>query len=172
VSNTTIRSEETRDLAAIRDVEYAAFENHPQHEPGALPTEHKIVDALREAGALTLSLVLEDEGQIVGHIAFSPVLVDGEDRAWYSLGPVAIVPDRQRQGLGSELVREGVRRMQEQGAAGLVLVGDPHYYTRFGFAPRPELTLEHVPPEVFLALPLAGEVPTGAATFHEAFWVQ
>lgn len=164
-----IRPERPSDVAEISSLTYGAFLNHPQHAPGALPTEHKIVDALREAGALTLSLVAKDEGVLVGHVAFSPVKVNGEDRGWFGLGPVSVLPARQRQGVGSALIRKGLELLREQGAKGCMLVGDPAYYSRFGFRPSPELTLDGVPPEVFLCLPLEGDVPTGVAVFHEAF---
>jgi putative acetyltransferase len=167
----TVRSEEPGDYAAISEIVYAAFLNHPLHPPGALPTEHKVVEALREAGALSLSLVCEEQGEIVGHLAFSPLPVDDENRDWYMLGPVAVRPDRQRAGLGSALIREGLRQMQAQGAAGIALAGDPNYYCRFDFVSRPELILEGVPAEYFLSLPLSGEVPSGRVTMHEAFFV-
>ncbi|HEY3297616.1 MAG TPA: N-acetyltransferase [Armatimonadota bacterium] len=167
-----VRSEETRDGVAIREITYAAFLNHPHHPAGAFPTEHKIVDGLRDAGALTLSLVAEDSGEIVGHVAFSPVLVNGEDMGWYGLGPVSVRPDRQRQGIGTALIKAGLRQLEESGAAGVVLVGDPNYYERFGFRSRPELQLEGVPSEYVLSLPIAGDVPSGSVTFHEAFGIR
>lgn len=166
-----IRHETTEDHEAIREIVYAAFLDHPQHAPGDLPTEHKIVDSLRESGTLTLSLVYEDNGEIVGHIAFSPVLINGEALGWYGVGPVAVRPDRQRQGIGSALVREGIRLMEKKGTAGFCLVGEPDYYGRFGFLPRPELTLDGVPEEYFLCLPIATDVPSGKVTFHDAFGV-
>lgn len=164
-----IRCEETGDHAAISEIVYAAFLNHPQHAPGSLPTEHKIVDALRESGALTLSLVCEERGEIVGHIAFSPVLVNGEMLGWYGLGPVAVRSDRQRGGIGSALIREGIRLLEEDGAVGFMLVGDPDYYRRFGFIARPELTIDNVPAKYFLCLSTTGGVPSGRVTFSDAF---
>jgi len=167
----TIRHEEARDFVEISKVEYAAFVDHPVHAPGAPPTEHKIVETLREAGALTLSLVYEDGGEIVGHIAFSPALIDGEALEWYCLGPVAVRPDRQRQGIGSALIREGIRQLQDKGAAGIVLVGDPNYYVRFGFVSRPELPMGEIPQQYVLSLPLTDDMPSGEITAHEAFLV-
>jgi len=171
MTDMTIRGEAAHDRAAITRVVYAAFLHHPQHAPGALPTEHKIVEALRASGALTLSLVCEERGEIVGHVAFSPVWIEGHLRGWYSLGPVAVRPDRQRAGIGSALIRAGIRQMQEHGAAGFVLVGDPRYYQRFGFAARPELLLENVPAQYFLCLAITGDVPAGRVTFPDAFTV-
>lgn len=94
-----VRPEQARDVPAIRALLYAAFENHPHHAPGSPPTEHLIVDGLRAAGALTLSLVAEEGGQVIGHIAFSPVLVSQAACDWYGLGPVAVLPGMQLQGV-------------------------------------------------------------------------
>ena len=171
MNETSIRCEMTGDHAAICSIVYAAFLNHPQHAPGSLQTEHKIVDCLRKAGVLTLSLVCEYQGEIVGHIAFSPVLINGEMSGWYGIGPVAVRPDLQRDGIGSSLIREGIRQMGEKGAAGIVLVGDPDFYVRFCFKSMPELTLDDVPEKYFLCLPITDSVPSGKVTFHEAFGV-
>ena len=164
-----IRPERPSDTAEISSLTYAAFLNHPQHTPGALPTEHKIVDALRDANALTISLVTKDDGLLVGHVAFSPVCISNEDQGWFGLGPVSVLPERQRKGIGSALIRKGLELLKERGARGCVLVGDPAYYSRFGFRACDNLVLEGVPPEVFLYLAFGGENPTGTATFHDAF---
>jgi putative acetyltransferase len=166
-----IRSEQVHDLAAIRALVYAAFENHPHQPPGSSPIEHKIVEAHRDAGALSLSLVAEEEGRIVGYIAFSPVLVGGNACGWYGLGPVAVLPSRQRQGIGSALIEKGMEELRARNAAGIVLLGEPEYYGRFGFKTHPRLTLEGVPPKYFMALPLAAPVPAGGVTYHSAFSV-
>ena len=164
-----LRHEEPKDCEAIRNIVYAAFLNHPQHLPGSLPTEHKIVDCLRESGALALSIVYVDNGEIVGHVAFSPVLINGEMLGWYGIGPIAVRPDRQGQGIGSSLMNEGIRQIKEIGASGIVLVGDPNYYCRFGFKSVPELTLDGVPAKYFMGLSISGAIPPGAVTFHDAF---
>lgn len=162
-----IRPETASDFAAIRTINIDAFAGHPfSHQ-----TEHLIVEALRDAGALTLSLVAEDAGEVVGHIAFSPALVDGKDLNWYTLGPIAVAPSRQRQGVGSRLIGTGIEALRQLGANGCLLVGDPAYYLRFGFRHSQSLSVEHVPPEYFMCLPLAGEIPHGAVTHHPAFYV-
>ena len=101
-------------------------------------------------------------GAIVGHIAFSEVLIDGEACGWFALGPVAVIPERQGDGIGGALVRAGLARLRAQGAAGRVLVGDPGYYGRFGFAADPALRVDGVPGEYVIALPLAGPRVPGA----------
>lgn len=160
-----IRKETPADIQAITDVTVAAFEDHPISQQ----TEHFIVHALRSAGALTLSLVAEIDGRVVGHIAYSPVEISDGTTDWYGMGPVSVFPELQRQGIGSALVNESLSMLRAMGGQGCALVGDPNYYQRFGFRNYPELVHEGVPPEVFLALPFGGEVPEGTVEFHEAF---
>ena len=163
-----IRPETTADLDGIRRVEIDAFANHPVSRQ----TEHLIVDALRDAGALTISLVAEDEGDIVGHVAFSPILIDGAEGRWFTLGPVGVLPARQRQGIGSKLIEAGLDALRRLGAEGCVLVGPPDYYRRFGFRTTDSLIFPNIPPEYFLILPLSGAVPRGEIAIHPAFFVE
>lgn len=100
----TIRPEQPQDIAAISAITQAAFVDHPHSQQ----TEHLIINALRAAGALTISLVAERDGEIIGHIAFSPVLIDGKDCCWYGLGPLSVRPDCQRQGVGLKLIAAGL----------------------------------------------------------------
>ena len=160
-----IRPEQPADTDAIRALTTEAFAAAP-HSSG---TEAAIVDGLRAAGALTLSLVAVQDGAIVGHVAFSPVTIDGAESGWFGLGPVSVRPDRQRGGIGSGLIREGLRRLRENGAGGSVLLGDPAYYGRFGFAADPALVLEGVPPEYFMRLAFDAEPPAGTVRYHAAF---
>lgn len=164
-----IRYEHAGDRQKIGDLLYTAFLNHPHHAPGAKPTEPKIVDHLREAKAIALSLVAEEEEQIVGYIVFSAVRVSGRSCEWYGLGPIAVLPDRQRQGIGSVLIEHGMEEMRARSASGIVLVGEQQFYSRFGFEPHSSLSLDGVPPEFFLALPLDSPVPSGFVTYHAAF---
>ncbi|WP_216367931.1 GNAT family N-acetyltransferase [Oceanidesulfovibrio marinus] len=163
-----IRNEELRDIEAIRTVHVEAFASHPYSRQ----TEHLIVDGLREAGALSVSLVADMEGQVVGHIAFSPALVGGAECGLYILGPVGVLPPFQRRGVGSRLVRDGLEAIRAMGATGCVLVGDPAFYRHFGFVQAAPLTMEGVPPEVVLYLPMADTMPRGAVTHHSAFHVE
>ena len=160
-----IRPETPADHDSIRDILIAAFANHPfSHQ-----TEHLIVDGLRADDALTVSLVAEVDGQVVGQIAFSPVTIGGKDCGWLALGPVAVSPSRQRQGIGQALVNEGLKTIRNMGAQGCVLVGDPAFYRRFGFENNSALRMEGVPPEVLMCLPMADDVPEGDVTHHPAF---
>ena len=165
-----IRAENHSDIAEIVALIYRAFENHPHHEPGAKPSEHLIVNKLRDAQVLSLSLICEDQAGIIGHIAFSPILINGEESVWYGLGPVSVIPERQGEGIGAALIREGLAQLKAQGVKGVVLLGEPNYYARFGFESLPKLTLAGVPAEYFLALPLANNTPTGEVTYHSAFY--
>lgn len=160
-----IRNETQDDAAIITDITVAAFaslaiSNH---------TEQFIIEALRNAGALTLSLVAEVDGRVVGHIAFSPVTLTDGTPQWYGLGPVSVLPAYQRQGIGKALIREGLTRLQRLGAKGCCLVGHPQYYRQFGFENVAGLSLTGVPAEVFFALSFDGRLPQGHVMFHEAF---
>jgi putative acetyltransferase len=160
-----IRSETSADVSAIAEVTVAAFKtlaisNH---------TEQFIIAALRAAGALTVSLVAELNGHVVGHIAFSPVTISDGCPNWYGLGPVSVLPEFQRRGIGRALIQEGLSRLKSLNAQGCCLVGHPEYYKRFGFKNITGLVHEGVPEEVFFALSLDGHVPQGIVEFHEGF---
>lgn len=160
-----IRSETDADASAIGAVTVAAFatlevSNH---------TEQFIIEALRAAKALTLSLVAEMDGRVIGHIAFSPVTMSDGTRNWYGLGPVSVLPTYQRQGVGKALIREGLSQLRSMNAQGCCLVGHPDYYRKFGFENASGLALEGVPPEFFFVLSFDGGCPQGTVTFHAAF---
>ncbi len=159
-----LRNEQPGDAGAIRSLTAAAFATAP-HASG---TEAQIVDALRETEALHLSLVADDGGVIVGHAAFSPVRIDGRDCGWFGLGPVSVAPARQRGGIGGALIRQGLAALRAEGAAGCVVLGDPGYYRRFGFATG-GLRYPGPPPEYFLQLALCGDAPAGGITYAPAF---
>lgn len=161
-----LRPERAADGQAIADCITAAFLT-AEHSDG---NEAAIVAALRDADALAISLVAEtDAGQVVGHIAFSPVTIDGANEGWFGLGPVAVLPDWQGRGIGSALVNAGLAQLRAGGACGCVLLGDPGFYGRFGFVPDPALCLPGVPPEYFQRLILSGAPPAGEVAYHAAF---
>lgn len=164
-----IRYETPADIDSIRSLNYAAFKNHPHHEPGAEPTEHLIVDNLRKAEALTLSMVMEKDGKVVGHVAISPVTIGGGDGFWFGLGPVAVLPELQNQGIGSKLIRKAIEEMKVRNAGGMVVMGDPNYYGRFGFKQSADIAFPGIPAEYFMALPLADASAKGNVAYHPAF---
>lgn len=167
-----IRPEKATDISDIEQVIYQAFQNHPHHPPGALPTEHQIVSQLRNAGALHLYLVAEIDTKVVGHIAFSPVsLLSAPALNWLGLGPVSVLPGYQKQGIGAQLIRQGLAEAQKQPIDGIVLLGDPAYYQRFGFQADSRLVLPNVPPAYFLAYTWqdATQIPHSEVKYHESF---
>ncbi len=161
----TIRKEKPGDIVSIAYVTEEAFKtlkisNH---------TEQFIINALRDAGALTLSLVAEIDGNVIGHIAFSSVTMSDGMSDWYGLGPVSVLPDYQCKGVGKALIEEGLSRLNDINAKGCCLVGHPDYYKKFGFKNVNELVHEGVPQEVFFVLSFAVNIPRGEVIFHDAF---
>ncbi|MGH9937758.1 MAG: GNAT family N-acetyltransferase [Blastocatellia bacterium] len=145
-----IRPEKPEDIPAIRIVNEQAF---------GRPEEADLVDALRRNGKATFSFVAEDEGRVVGHVLFSPVTVETGEKELVGVGmaPVAVVPERQNQRIGSMLVEHGLRRCREEGHRFIVVLGHPHYYPRFGFVPASRFNIKseyNVADEVFMAMEL------------------
>jgi putative acetyltransferase len=166
--NIRIRSELPADVAAIAAVTVGAFRKAVRTSH----TEHLIVDALRRSGQLSVSLVAEDDGIIIGHVAVSPVSLSCGANDWYGLGPISVAPERQRQGVGTRLMERALADLHGLGAAGCVLLGAPSYYSRFGFRAIPSLVLPSVPPEYFQAISFGGPVPSGTVSYHESFLAQ
>lgn len=163
--NFVIRSEIESDIQAISEITRAAFENHPYSHQ----TEEFIIKALRDSNALTISLVAVAGKKVVGHIAFSPVTISDGSLGWYGLGPISVLPELQKQGIGKSLIREGLSSLKSLGAKGCVLVGDSGYYERFGFRSPPDLVIDGVPQENVLVLPFEESKTSGTAIFHEGF---
>ena len=147
----TIREEQPGDISAVRELNETVFGE---------PTEASIIDAIRAACPASVSLVAVDDDQVVGHIFFSPVLAPGENEAvqGMGLGPMAVVPKRQRQGIGSLLVKAGIETLRERNSPFLIVLGHPEYYPHFGFRPASQNGLlcqwDAVPDEAFMALVL------------------
>jgi putative acetyltransferase len=160
-----IRDENAADVAAIEAVTVAAFLNAPHTSH----TEQFVVNALRRAGLLAISLVADNSGKIIGHVAVSPVAISDGASAWFGLGPVSVMPQHQRRGVGALLMRAALRTLRAQGAAGCVLLGEPEYYGRFGFQADANLILQDVPPQYFLAISFGASRPHGMVSYHEAF---
>jgi len=158
-----IRDEIDRDASAIRAVVTEAMKLLPQ----ATGTEAAIVDRLRADNALSLSLVADDGGAVVGYLAASDARI-GDVSGWGQIGPVAVLPSRHREGIGSALMTEAIQRLRSS-YKGAALVGDPGYYGRFGFRAFPGLRLGDVPPRFVQALPFDGSQPQGELIHHPAF---
>ena len=160
-----IRDEIDADVDAITEVTVAAFKtlaisNH---------TEQFIVEALRANNALTVSLIAEADGHVVGHVAFSPVTISDGTLNWYGLGPVSVLPEQQHKGIGKSLILEGISRLKDLNAKGCCLVGHPDYYRKLGFKNVSGLVHEGVPQGVFLAMSFDGQIPQGTVNFHDGF---
>lgn len=155
----TIRPERTEDAPQVRIVNELAF---------GQPTEANLVERLQQACTVCLSLVAEDDA-VVGHILFTPVVVESAERRVVGMGlaPMAVLPDRQRQGTGSELVRRGLEILRERGCPFVVVLGHPEYYPRFGFGPASVHGLasqwEDVPDAAFMVLILDVNAMTGVS---------
>ena len=162
----TIRDERNGDELEIDQIITAAFANHPHSDQ----REGWIVNRLRAGKALTLSLVADENGRLAGHIAFSAVQIDGALAGWHGLGPVAVRPERQRQGIGSALIKAGLERLRKLGSNGCVVLGEPELYERFGFRADLGLRLDGVPPELFHVFPFDNVVPGGHVDYHPAFF--
>ena len=163
--NILIRDEKTSDFSAITELTVAAFAT--MEISGH--TEQFIIEALRAAKALTISLVAEVDGRVVGHIAFSPVTMSDGTKDWYGLGPVSVLPEYQRRGVGKALIQEGLSHLKNLKAKGCCLVGHPQYYRQFGCKNVEGLVHEGVPREVFFVLSFDGNIPQGNVMFHEGF---
>ena len=160
-----IRDQIAADFATVHELVIAAFKTLPI----ACGREQFVMDALWNTGAATVALVAEDRGAIVGQAAFSKVMVGGQDVGWHGCGPVSVLPARHKQGIGSALMRAGLERLRALGSKGCVVVGDPNYYPRLGFANTDAMFEPGVPPEVFMAIMFDGEMPKGEVKFDEAF---
>jgi predicted N-acetyltransferase YhbS len=160
-----IRHEHPHDIDSITRLTAAAFER----EEYSSHTEQFIVNALRSNEQLTVSLVAIENGEVIGHVAISPVQVSSGASGWYGLGPISVWPDRQGQGIGSALMKAALTELKHVGGIGCVVLGDPDYYSRFGFKAYPGFELPGVPSEYFQAQAFAGELPTGTVQYHMAF---
>ncbi|MGI9199426.1 MAG: GNAT family N-acetyltransferase [Woeseiaceae bacterium] len=162
-----VRAEKPSDQKSVHKLNLAAFDGS---------AEAKLVDGLRENADPVVSLVAEDNGEIVGHIMFSPVAHSADPALkLMGLAPMAVVPDRQKAGIGAALICAGLERCNEMGVVGVVVLGHPNYYPRFGFVPssRYKIVSEYdVPEEVFMVIELldgALNDKPGRVHYHREF---
>ena len=175
----TIRREQPDDIAAVRAINEVAFVPHtPLEKELGRSAEAGIVDSIRSACPDVVSLVAVDAGRIVGHIFFSPVILSTAAGAVQGMGlaPMAVLPERQRQGIGSLLVQAGIDAMRERGCPFVIVVGHPEYYPRFGFVPASQHGLscqwDGVPDEAFMVLVLDQDTMSsvsGVARYRDEF---
>lgn len=165
MSTLAIRPEIAGDEATIFALTEAAFRDMPFADGD----EQQLVDRLRADGDLALSLVAIEGDAILGHIAFSRVTLSDGSPEWYGLGPVSVWPERQGEGIGSALIRRGIADIRARGGRGIVLLGSPDYYARFGFEHDPGLRYPGPPAAYFQRLVLAGDAPKGTVAYARAF---
>ena len=160
-----IREERSDDVAAVREVNRRAF---------GQDRESNIVDALRTNGGALLSLVAAVNGQVAGHFMYSPLAV-AKNVHGVALGPMAVVPEYQRQGIGTKLIDAGNRKIKDAGYPFIIVVGHAEYYPRFGFRPATEYGIKcewEVPDDVFMLLildPAKMQGVSGLAKYRHEF---
>lgn len=160
-----IRREAPDDIGAIYDLAKRAFHGKSYSDGD----EQDLINALRDAGALTLSLVAEKAGVITGHVAISPAVAQDGSDGWYALGPIAVEPARQRQGIGGSLIRESMERLTGMSARGCIVLGDTNYYPRHAFVLRPDLAPVDEPARHYMVRALNGHSPESVVSFHPIF---
>lgn len=160
-----VRNEKDADAEAIYQLTLAAFEPMFFSDGSEAP----LVGLLRKDGDLTISLVAETDHQIVGHIAFSPVTINGKHGGWFGLGPVSVDPDQQKQGIGRLLVEAGLKILREQGATGCALTGNPQIYSRLGFQSNRNLSYGTLDRQFVQWISFNGVAPSGELKFAPAF---
>jgi len=163
--NLTIRHETCADRTAIYDITQRAFAPMPFSDGD----EQDLIGRLRDADALDISLVAELGGKLVGQVTFTQGFAADGSSGWYALGPVAVEPEFQKRHIGSKLIEAGIAMLRERDAAGCVLVGNPAYYSRFGFKLFPKLCPDGQPAEYFQILPLRVMEPDTIVGFHPLF---
>jgi putative acetyltransferase len=160
-----IRYETPEDIDAIHDLTSTAFKPMPYSDG----TEAEIVRRLRENGDLTISLVAEQHGEILGHVAFSPVAIAGAHDGWFGLGPISVKPERQRQGIGKAMIARGLELLNEMGASGCALIGNPDIYSRVGFSSDGQLKYLDLDTRLVQRIVFRGSRPSGTLQFAPAF---
>ncbi|NEJ72431.1 GNAT family N-acetyltransferase [Rhizobium phaseoli] len=160
-----MRYEAPGDIGAIHDLTSIAFAPMPYSEG----TEAEIIRRLRASGDLAISLVAEDEGEILGHVAFSPVTINDVQDGWFGLGPISVKPERQRQGIGKALIVRGLELLKERGATGCALIGNPEIYSRVGFSSDGQLMYLDLDKRLVQRIVFHGPTPSGMLQFSPAF---
>ncbi|WP_319568517.1 GNAT family N-acetyltransferase [Cohaesibacter marisflavi] len=161
-----IRKETAADFDAIMNVTLAAARQHQLGKQNGYFT----LNELRKSGLVTLSLVAEVDGTIVGHVAFCPVRVSGGDKGWYALGPVSVLPECLSQGIRKALIAEGLEMLRQMHGKGVALVGDPDYFKPLGFMNAPEMASVKDMADEFLIMSFDNRMPYGRMEFPEGFF--
>ncbi|MCR9261786.1 MAG: N-acetyltransferase [Pseudomonadaceae bacterium] len=163
---TNLRTENPADFADIHTLTKLAFSDMPYADGD----EQDVIERLRTSGNLALSLVAVINSEIVGHIAFSNASLSDDKTSWFALGPVSVLPDYQRIGVGSMLINAGLEDIRSRGASGCILTGNPEYYQRFGFKFAPDNVPENESELYFMVKTFTAAVPHGIFRFDNAFY--
>lgn len=158
-----IRFETADDVDAIHRLTEAAFAPMPFSDG----LEAGAVDGLRLAGDLTLSLVAIEGSELVGHAAFSPIEIDGQQNGWFGLGPISVKREHQRKGIGRALIQKGLQMLRDRGASGCALIGDPDFYSRVGFSSG-RLRYRDLDARLVQHIVLRGDAPAGTIRYAPA----
>ena len=164
MNDLTIRLEKREDRNAIWQLTKDAFDGRPY----AGGDEQDVIDRLRAAGALVVSLVAMEGDTLVGQASFSPAELSSGKGTWFALGPISVAPDHQGRGIGGKLIEAGIEAIGKLRASGCILTGDPSYYSRHGFAPAPEHCPANEPAEFFMLRLITNQAVRGNFTFHQA----
>jgi putative acetyltransferase len=160
-----IREECPGDVEIIHELTEVAFRSMAFSDG----SEPRIIRSLRDSGDLALSLVAEKDGAVAGHVAFSPVAIEGVDGDWFGLGPISVWPDLQRRGIGKALVKKGLETLRQRGARGCALIGDPNVYSRMGFESDGSLSYGDLDRRYVQRIVFSGSAPRGTLKFAPAF---
>lgn len=161
-----IRNEEAGDTDVIDTIVKEAFSHQSHHAH----TQHLILAGLRREEALALSLVAVTDQTVVGNIAFTEVEISDGSPGWFGLALLVVAAGMQKKGVGSALVRDGLLKLRQRGAQGCVVLGEPAFFSRFGFKNNSDLMIEETPQENFLALAFADKGTAGVVSYHPLFY--
>ena len=163
-----IRKFKNNDLEPVKSLLLKAFHNHPHGNPETGVVEHFIVEKLVQDNADICSMVACDNDEIIGFITYSQVKINESDLNWVGLGPVAVLPEYQKQGVGKTLIEETLNSVKDK-FNGCVVMGDPQYYMNFGFEVIEGLFFDGVPQEYFLSKVFKDNAPLGNVQYNKAF---
>lgn len=164
----TIRPERREDHQAIHDVTQRAFAQVPYADGD----EQLLPDRFRRHGALACCLVAEQNGEVVGQVTLTHARAADGSPGWFTLGPIAVDPPCQSQGIGGQLINAAIIWMRGQQGSGCILLGNPAYYSRFGWQPCPGLAPEGIPADYFQVLPFGMVEPMAVFAFDPLFFAE
>ena len=161
----TIEDERLGDVAAIRALTLDAFDGKPFSDGD----EADVIDRLRADGDLLLSLVVRDGDSVIGQVTYSKAVLANGDAGWMVVGPIAVEPSRQGEGIGRALMEAGEAAMRALGAKGITVLGDPKLYARFGYVQHTAMTLDGELGEYLQVKSFGATIPATTISYKPAF---